>query len=191
MVIYRSADRADIPHLDELVAVCSSGFQEWIPKGQALGTAYQQSLLYGDDARRKRITRQVMDADRHCQVAECEQGIIGFSAYNLAKNSDGTEIIAAVGHLGMLFVHPQRWGGNTAPILLHNARLDMIHQGYARMQLVVHRDNARARSFYEREGLTTNAIEFVRPGLDAALLLYTQDLNELAQAYLQRRAARY
>ena len=83
--------------------------------------------------------------------------------------------VAGSAHLWQLFVRPPWWGTGLARELLAGAIEAAVERGYGRMRFFTPRDQARARSFYEREGFTWTGWEGLEEPLGLVLVEYVRE----------------
>jgi ribosomal protein S18 acetylase RimI-like enzyme len=79
----------------------------------------------------------------------CQDGVIvGFCGVGASRDADaGTD-----GEVHMLYVHPDYWRSGIGKRLFDAGIAYLIERGFPEATLWVLQENARARSFYEREG---------------------------------------
>jgi GNAT superfamily N-acetyltransferase len=90
--------------------------------------------------------------------------------YTVPTEGRGGEADGDLGELWALFVTPAWWGTGLAA-RLHTLAIDgMRSAGYSRCKLYTAAGNARALSFYAREGWTIDGDPFPGDGLDMVVL---------------------
>ena len=96
------------------------------------------------------FTRLVETPERITLVVEVDGVVVGSVGFGAARDEDMDP--AQVAEIYAIYVHPVRWRKGAGSALME-AALDRIRQdGYSQVVLWTMRDNARARSFYERMG---------------------------------------
>jgi GNAT superfamily N-acetyltransferase len=89
-------------------------------------------------------------------VAEVDLGkVVGFAMFGQAADEGSSD----VGELYAINVEPTYWGTGVGVALLNAAVTALSGFGFKNACLWVHRDNRRARAFYEREGWLSTGIE--------------------------------
>jgi GNAT superfamily N-acetyltransferase len=105
----------------------------------------------------------VADPERTTLVAEVEGRVCGYVGFGRARDDDLDP--AHTAEIYGIYVHPEWWGQGLGWALLQAAyrvltctasaaRCKCVERGYRDVSLWTMRDNARARQFYERAGLT-------------------------------------
>lgn len=94
----------------------------------------------------------VDDPERTTLVIETEGRVRGYVGFGRARDDDLDP--AHTAEVYGLYVHPDWWGRGLGWALLQAAYRVLVERGYRGVSLWTMRDNARARQFYERAGLT-------------------------------------
>ncbi|MCW3813420.1 GNAT family N-acetyltransferase [Micromonospora sp. DR5-3] len=109
-------------------------------------------------------------------LAEVDGAVAGFATFGPYRNNqDRGDLDPAYGEILAMYVEPTHWGAGTGRALLAAARAGLAERGWTEYRLWVLSDNARARRFYERAGLSPDGTESVyrlplSGGQDPALL---------------------
>ncbi len=98
---------------------------------------------------RKRIEEAEGDAARAVLVGEVDGRLVGLATVGPSEDADTGP---AVGELTTLYLHPEVWGQGVGRAL-HDAALDQLSRsGYRSAQVWMLGTNARAGTFYRRQG---------------------------------------
>ncbi|SCG70643.1 GNAT family N-acetyltransferase [Micromonospora coxensis] len=90
-------------------------------------------------------------------LAEVDGVPAGFTTFGPYRNEqDRDDLDPAYGEMLAMYVEPAHWGDGTARALLAAARDGLAARGWREYRLWVLEDNARARRFYERAGLSAD-----------------------------------
>ena len=90
-------------------------------------------------------------------LAEDDGVVIGFATFGPYRNNqDRGDLDLSYGEVVATYVEPAHWGGGPARTLLGAARAGLIARGWTDFRLWVLAENARARRFYERDGLSAD-----------------------------------
>ncbi|MFE9956806.1 GNAT family N-acetyltransferase [Micromonospora sp. NPDC005299] len=93
-------------------------------------------------------------------VTEVDGTIEGFTTFGPYRNNqDRGDLDPAYGEILAVYLDPARWGSGTGQALLTAARAGLAERGFPEYRLWVLADNARARRFYERAGLSADGEE--------------------------------
>lgn len=86
-------------------------------------------------------------------VADAADEIVGMALGVQARADEGAgPPVEGVCHVSMVFVAPDHWGEGLGGRLVDALLTEARSQGYDRVQLWTHADNARARRLYEGRG---------------------------------------
>jgi GNAT superfamily N-acetyltransferase len=86
-------------------------------------------------------------------VADAAGGIVGMAVGMQGLANDGAgQPIEGLCHVGAVFVSPTRWGEGLGGRLVDTVLSEARSQGYRRVQLWTHADNARAHRLYRGRG---------------------------------------
>ncbi|MBM7081641.1 GNAT family N-acetyltransferase [Micromonospora sp. WMMD734] len=90
-------------------------------------------------------------------LAEIDGLPAGFTTFGPYRNNqDRGDLDPAYGEVLAMYVEPAHWGDGTAQALFAAARDGLAARGWREYRLWVLADNARARRFYERAGLSVD-----------------------------------
>lgn len=93
-------------------------------------------------------------------VAEEDGVITGLATFGPYRNNqDRGDLDPRYGEIIAIYVDPDRWGTGTGRTLLTAAREGLAGRGWTEYRLWVLAENARARRFYERAGLSPDGEE--------------------------------
>ena len=93
-------------------------------------------------------------------LAEVDGVPAGFTTFGPYRNNqDRDDLDETRGEVVAVYVEPAHWGDGTARELLVAARAGLVERGWTEYRLWVLADNARARRFYERAGLSPDGEE--------------------------------
>jgi GNAT superfamily N-acetyltransferase len=144
-LVVRPLAAGDGPALAALVEACDRSYRDWAPAG------WTPPEIPPDWAARfaepERWSRCALDA---------AGAMVAFASFRPARTSetpgraDGP-LLAGVGHLGAMFVHPARWREGIAGSLLRSAEREMRARGYTAAQLWTP-EGAPAERFYAAQG---------------------------------------
>ncbi len=145
--------------------------------GGLMPDEYLDSL---SDQERSDMWRRVLSqpaADRAARfvIEDSTARVVGFALVG----PEGSDEAATVGELHAINVDPDSWGTG-AGTALHDAALEALGDaGFGRAVLWVHRDNQRARRFYESRGWQTDGAERVESvlGVQAPEVRYAVGLS--------------
>jgi GNAT superfamily N-acetyltransferase len=110
---------------------------------------------------------------RQTVVAIRDDRIVGFAGFGADREDPG------LGELYAIYVDPDAWGTDAGWRLFEAARHGLTGLGFAVMRLWVLAANRRARSFYERAGMTTDGVTVPHragAGIELPKLRYTGPL---------------
>ncbi|SCL21714.1 L-amino acid N-acyltransferase YncA [Micromonospora rhizosphaerae] len=119
-------------------------------------------------------------------LAEVDGTVTGFTTFGPYRNNqDRRDLDPAYGEIVAMYVEPARWGTGTGRALLAATRAGLAGRGWTEYRLWVLAENARARRFYERAGLSPDGAESTypvplsggRPPLDLLELRYAARLD--------------
>ncbi len=97
-------------------------------------------------------------------LAEVDGVLAGFATFGPYRNNqDRGDLDHRYGEVVAMYVEPAYWGTGTARELLVAARVGLAERGWTEYRLWVLADNARARRFYERAGLSPDGAESTYP----------------------------
>jgi ribosomal protein S18 acetylase RimI-like enzyme len=129
--------------------------------------AYLDALETGPEALTRALRHfRERPRDRHHLVAERAGRVVAFAVCGAARPTlPLPEEGGRPGELYALYAHPEAWSTGVGSLLLAEARRRLAADGYPAMVLWVLEENARARAFYERNGLRpTGARTLLRLG---------------------------
>jgi GNAT superfamily N-acetyltransferase len=114
-----------------------------------------------------------LGAGERVEVAVDGERLVAFVYTGACRDEDAF----GVGELYAIYVAPSHWGSGTAPALLASARRALVDAGHDQAVLWVLEDNARARSFYERDGWALDgAVKSYGEGGDVRAVRYRTPL---------------
>ncbi|MEV0327308.1 GNAT family N-acetyltransferase [Micromonospora echinospora] len=97
-------------------------------------------------------------------LAESGGRVTGFATFGPYRiNQSRAELDPTCGEVVGLYVDPTCWGDGTAVALLAAARAGLAERGWTAYRVWVLADNARARRFYARAGLSPDGEESTYP----------------------------
>ncbi|MFJ8577628.1 GNAT family N-acetyltransferase [Micromonospora sp. NPDC093277] len=97
-------------------------------------------------------------------LAEADGVVAGFTTFGPYRNNqDRGDLDDRYGEILAVYVEPAYWGTGTGQELFAAARAGLAERGWAEYRLWVLADNARARRFYERAGLSPDGEESTYP----------------------------
>ncbi|MEU3455414.1 GNAT family N-acetyltransferase [Micromonospora sp. NPDC006766] len=97
-------------------------------------------------------------------LAEVDGRVAGFATFGPYRNNqDRGDLDHRYGEILAVYVEPAHWGTGTGGDLLTAARAGLTERGWQEYRLWVLADNARARRFYERAGLSPDGAESTYP----------------------------
>ena len=137
-----SAD--DAAAVAELIGVCDRTFFDIAPPGWRPPSQYQEMSKW-----EKRLSEEPLWS---LAAFDRDGTLVAFVTMRQARGEDQPDqLLPGVGHLGALFVHPDRWRQGIATYLLEQAELAMVERGFPRARLWT-AERAPARHFYQRHG---------------------------------------
>jgi GNAT superfamily N-acetyltransferase len=141
----RPLEAGDGPALAALVTACDRTYLDWAPAGwTAPEVAPDWAARFAEPERWS------------CCVVDGDGAFAGFVSVRPARASetpgraDGP-VLAGVGHVGALFVHPSRWRRGIGAWLLRGAEREMRARGWTAAQLWTP-EGAPAERFYAASG---------------------------------------
>jgi GNAT superfamily N-acetyltransferase len=103
---------------------------------------------------RARSWRDAIQRGRiHVALAHAGDGLAGWVAYGKCRDTDKDE---SWGEIEAIYLHPSRYGQQIGALLLKHAQRSLRELGFGSVSLWVLANNARARTFYERVGFSTD-----------------------------------
>ncbi|MFG2054984.1 GNAT family N-acetyltransferase [Micromonospora sp. NPDC048930] len=97
-------------------------------------------------------------------LAEAGGTLAGFTTFGPYRNNqDRGDLDPAYGEILAIYLEPAWWGSGAGRALLAAARAGLAERGWTEYRLWVLADNARARRFYERAGLSPDGAESTYP----------------------------
>lgn len=97
-------------------------------------------------------------------LAEVDGAVVGFTTFGPYRNNqDRGDLDPRYGEILAMYLEPAHWGTGTGRALFTAARGGLAERGWTRYRLWVLADNARARRFYERAGLSPDGAESTYP----------------------------
>ncbi|SBT53396.1 GNAT family N-acetyltransferase [Micromonospora auratinigra] len=97
-------------------------------------------------------------------LAESDGVVTGFVTFGPYRNDqDRDDLDPAYGEILGMYLEPAWWGTGTGRALFAAARTGLAERGWTEYRLWVLADNARARRFYERAGLSADGVESTYP----------------------------
>ena len=143
-MIIREATLADVPAIAQVQFDSSlAAYREIIPAEIIQGRSLEQRVEQW-----RSIVTTASEGGGWVHVALDGEEVIGFVSGNASRDADG----AGVGEVSAIYVAPKRWRAGSGSALLDVATGALRAAGFAEATLWVLKANARARSFYEREG---------------------------------------
>jgi GNAT superfamily N-acetyltransferase len=164
---FREIAHDDIDELATLVADAFVGYRAFAPAGWRPPSAGEQA---------RGLREWITDPGFWGELASEEQTLVGHATFiPAARHSFRAAPHPSLAHLGHLFVKPMYWGSGAATRLLDHATSAAASRGFTVMRLFVPVGQARARSFYAREGFVAvgEPFEF---GLGLPVLEYQRSL---------------
>jgi GNAT superfamily N-acetyltransferase len=144
-VFLRQIVTDDVPAVAELiVAAWQAAYRGIIPDEMLDGMSAPEIAA---------AWRQILaEGHRTVLVAEADGKVCGFVGFGKARDDDLDPV--QVAEVYGIYVHPAWWGRGAGRALFEAAIVWLRENGYLYLVLWTMRDNARAREFYERMGLT-------------------------------------
>ncbi|MFE9693198.1 GNAT family N-acetyltransferase [Micromonospora sp. NPDC005806] len=97
-------------------------------------------------------------------LAEVDGAVTGFTTFGPYRNNqDRGDLDQRYGELLAIYLEPACWGTGTGRALFAAARAGLAERGWTEYRLWVLAENARARRFYERAGLSPDGQESTYP----------------------------
>jgi GNAT superfamily N-acetyltransferase len=167
-VAVRAATPADLDAIAELVSTCDQSYADWAPPGWNAPDEAEE---------RDRWRRRWGVTGSWTRVAVGRDAdIVGVVSWSPARERDGAgDPIPGVGHIGAVYVRPDRWRQGIASDLLDRAEDAMRESGCERAQLWTP-EGAPARGFYEAQGWTHDGRRQFFAILDLPLVAYSKQL---------------
>ncbi len=148
MSTQRDAEPADIDAIVALVLTALDTYVDWKPAPWTAPDAERHALHW-----RRQFSARMLDAHACAIVAADGEGrltgVVGFTQARDAAGAGG--LIAATGHIWVLFVDPAHWRKGLATRLLADAEDALRERDYERVVLSTP-DGAPACRFYEARG---------------------------------------
>ena len=130
----RPLTRADEAAITALARVCDETYLDWVPKGWSVPEAPPGW------------------ANRYFQADASIEGLFEPGGRLVATVAfRPSELGPAIAHLGLVFVHPDRWREGLAGMMLSRAEAEMVARGYA-SEVLWTPDGAPAEHFYRARG---------------------------------------
>jgi ribosomal protein S18 acetylase RimI-like enzyme len=140
---------ADLPRLLQLCRSCADFYQ--LVEGQAPSGATAAEILGPLEAKYARGTKHVRGVEKEGALVAVAELLEGYPA-------------AHDWYIGLLLVAPEHRRQNVGTQLCAALLRWMSERGASLVRLVVHQQNAGARSFWERQGFTLEREAFKRSG---------------------------
>jgi GNAT superfamily N-acetyltransferase len=151
----------------DLVLACDRTYLDWAPQGWRPPPKDEERERWQSDlGQSERWTLGVFDPSGQ---------LSGLASIMPATDETG-DVIEATGHLGALFVHPDRWRQGIASRLLREAEEAMRERGWSRVMLRTP-VGAPAERFYEANGWTASDHTEYLEVIDMWVSRYEKDLN--------------
>jgi GrpB-like predicted nucleotidyltransferase (UPF0157 family)/GNAT superfamily N-acetyltransferase len=169
-LVFRAAGPHDVEWLGRAVAEGFQSYRPFAPAGWTPRTASAET-----EPLRALLDRE----DFWCLLAWAADIVLaGHVAFLPATEAWRAEEDPALAHLRQLFLAPDFWGTGLARTL-HTRAIEAARQrGFTAMRLFTPTGQARARSFYEREGWTVDGEPFCDPGFGGLeLITYRRSLR--------------
>ena len=164
----RPAKDEDADAMAESVREGFESFRDWAPPG------WRPPMVSGGESIREGLARPstwgllAVDAGR----------IAGHVAFTQAREySEPRAEIPGLAHFWQLFVRRAWWGTGLAAELNRLAVAEATARGYEAMRLRTPAASGRGRTFYEREGWSTDGIPVPEPALGLDLVEYRRRLT--------------
>lgn len=167
----RELKQSDVGAIAELIGACDVTYFDFAPQGWRPPSLSEETAKW---------TGRLKDVDRWSRGAFGREGrLIAFAAMRQARRADDRdEPVPGVGHLGALFVHPERWREGIARVLLDLAESAMrerqFHTGWLRTP-----ERAPARRFYEQMGWAATGESWYREDFGMTVIGYEKRLVDL------------
>jgi predicted N-acetyltransferase YhbS len=159
-------------HADRMAETVRQGFEsfrEWAPAGWDPPPATLEAA---------RILEGLSRPSTWGILALAGDEVAGHVAFTQAREAEPPRPeILGLAHLWMLFVRRPWWGSGLAGRLNRLAVEEAGRRGYEAMRLHTPLEHTRARSFYEREGWTTDGVAIPEPLLALDLVEYRRALR--------------
>jgi GNAT superfamily N-acetyltransferase len=94
----------------------------------------------------------------HLIVAERDGEVIGYAGFGRARDEDAQDC----GELYAIYIDPQHWRTGAGSVLIVDVTQRLSELGYTIAILWVLAENARARTFYERQGWSADGASQMR-----------------------------
>lgn len=97
-------------------------------------------------------------------LAEVDGTVVGFTTFGPYRNNqDRADLDPRYGEILAMYLEPAHWGTGAGRALFAAARSGLAERGWTEYRLWVLAENARARRFYERAGLSPDGTESTYP----------------------------
>jgi GNAT superfamily N-acetyltransferase len=154
----RPLESGDMAALTELARICDETYLEWTPPGWTVPLAPP------------RWADRYLAPDAWARLAFDAAGeLIATAAFRRA------DVDEPVAHVGLVFVHPERWRQGIAGSLLALAEAEMVSRGYVREQLWTP-VGAPAEQFYTARGWSRDGRREWHPWVGLEMVGYMRDL---------------
>ena len=164
----RSLTPDDAPGAAAVSAATDRTYLEWMPEGWQPAKEEDERAYYAT---------RIVEADCWSIGAFDPSGrLVAHAVMHQATDTEGLPI-EAMGHVGELFVHPDRWREGIAAALMAHAEQEMRRRGYAagRLRTPV---GAPAIGFYESQGWSENGELNYSEQYDLHTIGFTKSLND-------------